>query len=284
MTSAAITRRIDTTIIAQAPTTEIVATPAFVATVAYRLYAVTSEAATVVTYMKSIGIPAKAGFLPTDASQTVTSRRLNAAMSWFDAPNSCHRYTHVPDRTRASVMTIDVTEATCWFLKPTQASPSHSPRVTRMTRKTSWTTVRTMTTNAPNPRAVPNGTPSRPNVATLRRLPTPAANAPAPDSPVVIATAVSERRPRVFSLNIPPPPTGSASVSYSSWRAVPTEPKSACQPEMAPQAIVTNSIGHSGCNAPVAWAGAKPLKASTLKAATSGCVKGAMIAPIALTP
>ena len=49
--------------------------------------------------------------------------------------------------------------------------------------------------------------------------------------------------------NIAPAPTGSASVSYSICRAVPIEPTSACQPEMAPQAIVTKSIGHSGCHA-----------------------------------
>jgi hypothetical protein len=61
-----------------------------------------------------------------------------------------------------------------------------------------------------------------------------------------MATAVNDSRPRVFSENMPPPPTGSASVSYSSWRAVPTEPKRACQPEIAPQAIVTNNMGHSG--------------------------------------
>ena len=46
-----------------------------------------------------------------------------------------------------------------------------------------------------------------------------------------------------------PPPTGRPSVSYSSCRAVPTEPTSACQPEIAPQAMVTKSIGQSGCQA-----------------------------------
>src|SRR5512146_1103994 len=96
-------------------------------------------------------------------------------------------------------------------------------------------------------------------------------------------TATSESSARVFSANIDPPPTGSASVSYSSWRAVPTEPNSACQPEMAPQAMVTNSIGHSGCSAPVASDGENPLYASSLNAATSALVNGARIAPIALT-
>jgi len=50
------------------------------------------------------------------------------------------------------------------------------------------------------------------------------------------------------------------SVSFSIWRAVPTEPISACQPEIAPQAMVTNSIGHSGCNAPEAITFGGPLK------------------------
>src|SRR6266540_3760563 len=158
--------------------------------------------------------------------------------------------------------------ATCWFLNPTQASPTHSASVTRITRKTSWTTVRTMTTNAPNPRAVPYGTPSSPNVATFNRLPTPAAKADAPVSPEVIATAVSDRSPRVFSENIPPPPTGSASVSYSSCRAVPTEPNRACHPEMAPHAMVTNSMGHKGWMAPVTWFGANAVNESILNFAT----------------
>src|SRR5439155_24993255 len=130
---------------------------------------------------------------------------------------------------------------------------------------------------------VPNGTPITPKDATLIRLPTPAANAPAP-APTAIATAVSDNRPRVFSENIAPPPTGRASVSYSSWRAVPTEPKRACQPEIAPQAIVTKSIGQSGCSAPPGIVGDTPLNASSLNAATFALVNGARTAPIALTP
>ena len=59
----------------------------------------------------------------------------------------------------------------------------------------------------------------------------------------------------MFSLNIAPPPTGKASVSYSSCRAVPIEPNNACQPEMAPHAIVTNSIGQIGWIAAAAWSG-----------------------------
>ena len=87
----------------------------------------------------------------------------------------------------------------------------------------------------------------------------------------------------MFSENIPPPPTGRASVSYSSWRAVPTDPNSACQPEIAPQAMVTKSIGQRGWSAPPI-AGWKPLYASILKAATLGAMNGARTAPIALTP
>ena len=58
--------------------------------------------------------------------------------------------------------------------------------------------------------------------------------------------------PSAISVNIEPPPTGSTSVSFSIWRDVPTEPIRACQPEIAPQAMVTNSIGQSGCSAPAA--------------------------------
>src|SRR6266511_492671 len=175
----------------------------------------------------------------------VTSSRLSAARSWFAAPKSCHRYTQVPDRTRAITAIIPTMVATCWFLNPTHASPSHSPSVTRITRKTSWTTVSTITTNTPNPSAVPKVTGNAVNVTSCSSVPTPSAKALAP-APPATATAVSDRSPSAFSENIPPPPTGRASVSYSSCRAVPTEPMRECHPEIAPQAIVTNSIGHSG--------------------------------------
>ncbi len=142
-------------IMAQLPMTEMVATPDLMAIVLYRFHAVTSDAAIVVTYMKTIGMPANAGLRRVEASHTVTINRLSAAMSWFDAPNSCHRYTQVPERTRNRTASEEMTVATCWFLNPTHASPSHSPSVTRMTRNTSWTTVSTITTNVPKPMAVP---------------------------------------------------------------------------------------------------------------------------------
>src|ERR671919_3140885 len=175
-------------------------------------------------------------------------------------------------------------DATCWFLKPTQPGPSHSPRVTRMTRKTSCTTVSTMTTNAPKPSAVPTLTGINSKVATFSRLPTPAANAPAPASPPVIATAVNDSSPSVFSLNIPPPPTGSASVSYSSCRAVPTDPNSACHPEIAPHAIVTNSIGHSGWIGPATGEAWNCVNPGILNSATSGETNAAITAPTAARP
>ena len=69
---------------------------------------------------------------------------------------------------------------------------------------------------------------------------------------------------------------------------MPIEPNSACQPEMAPQAIVTNSMGHSGCM-PTAVAPMKPLASCNAKApagavALGSVTNGAMSAPIALTP
>src|SRR5918994_2036190 len=147
-----------TMIMAHAPTTAIVETPSAVAIVSYRLYAVIPAATMVVTYMKIMGSPANAGFRPVEASHTVTMSRDRPARSWLDAPNSCHRYTHVPVSTSPRTRIIPMIEATCWFLNPTQALPSHSPRVTRISRNTSWTTVSTMTTNTPNPRAVPKST------------------------------------------------------------------------------------------------------------------------------
>jgi hypothetical protein len=47
-------------------------------------------------------------------------------------------------------------------------------------------------------------------------------------------------------VNIAPPATGSASVSFSSWRAVPEVETRLCHPDTAPQEMVTNRIGQSG--------------------------------------
>src|SRR5574337_257721 len=235
----------------------------------------------VVTYMNTMGMPAYAGLRLVWANHTVTISRLNAAMSWLDAPKSCHRYTQVPDRSNSVAAIIETTVATCWFLNPPHASPNHSPNVTRMRRKISWVTVSTMTTNAPNPSAVPYPTGSAPKVPTLSKRPTPLANA-TPPAPPEMDTAVSESSPNAFSLNMAPPPTGRPSVSYSNWRAVPTEPNRACHPEIAPQAMVTNNIGHSGWKAPVGCGGRNPLNAAALNTATVGLRKGANTAPMAL--
>src|SRR5438876_10968606 len=72
-------------------------------------------------------------------------------------------------------------------------------------------------------------------------------------------TASRDRSPSVNSLNMAPPPNGSMSSSLSICRAVLTEPISACQPEIAPQAIVTNNIGHKGCIATLALSTLGPL-------------------------
>ena len=50
----------------------------------------------------------------------------------------------------------------------------------------------------------------------------------------------------IISRNITPAPTGRASSSFSNCLAVPELDTMLCQPEMAPQAMVTNIIGHSG--------------------------------------
>src|SRR3989304_1808944 len=142
-----------------------------------------------------------------------------------------------------------MTVETCMFLTTGTASPTHSVRVTRITRNTNCVTVSTITTNAPKPSAVPKASGSALKVPAYSSLPTPAANRPPPPPAPAMDTAIRERKASVFSENIAPPPTGSASVSYSNCRAVPTDPNSACQPEIAPQAMVTNSIGHSGCQA-----------------------------------
>src|SRR5574341_1458457 len=141
-----------------------------------------------------------------------------------------------------------------------------------------------MTINAPNPSDVPNGTnaPLPPATTTSSSLPTPAANAPAP-APPATDTAVSDKSPSAFSLNIPPPPTGNASVSYSNWREVPTEPMSECQPEIAPHAIVTKSMGQSG-NICCPTFTENPLKAALLKFATSAAMNGANTAPTEESP
>ena len=55
-------------------------------------------------------------------------------------------------------------------------------------------------------------------------------------------------------------------MSYSSCRAVPIDPTRACQPEIAPQAIVTKSIGQSGCQAFPAAGAAKPRSLTAVRA------------------
>ena len=85
--------------------------------------------------------------------------------------------------------------------------------------------------------------------------------------------------PRRNSQSIAPPPTGSMSASVSIWRAVPTDPKSACQPEIAPHAIVTKSIGQSGMIPAGPSCGFQPLKAGITNWDTSGLTNGASAAP-----
>src|SRR5207245_7697147 len=96
-------------------------------------------------------------------------------------------------------------------------------------------------------------------------------------------TAITHNKPSLNSLNMAPPPPGSMSVSYSIWRHVPTEPISACQPEIAPQAMVTNSIGHKGWMAPLAESTLvgppQPTKAGMVNVETDGLTKNARNAP-----
>ena len=62
---------------------------------------------------------------------------------------------------------------------------------------------------------------------------------------------------------------------------MPTEPIRECHPEIAPQAIVTNSIGHSGWIGPATGDAWKVVYASILNFATSGWMNTASTAPIA---
>ena len=180
-----------------------------------------------------------------------------------------------------------MTVATCWFLKIGARPPSHSASVTRMILNSSCVTVITITTKAARAMAAPY-TLEIPK--TFRNPAMPLANrvmATAVDvvPPAVTATetASSDSSPRVNSLNIAPPPTGSMSSSLSICRAVLTEPISACQPEIAPQAMVTKSIGHRGWIAPLALSTPvgppHPTKAGMVKVETDGLTKNARNAP-----
>src|SRR5512136_261957 len=100
MRSEATISRTATMIIAHAPPTGKPLILGLAAIVTYRLRAVTRVAAIVVMYMNSIGHSAKCGLRFSDLSQTVTTNRLRAAISWFEAPNNCHRYTQVPVSTK----------------------------------------------------------------------------------------------------------------------------------------------------------------------------------------
>src|SRR5881628_2561916 len=59
-------------------------------------------------------------------------------------------------------------------------------------------------------------------------------------------TATTEVSPRIPSSSIPPPPTKWASASLSSCLDESDDPIRPCQPEHAPQAIVTKRRGHNG--------------------------------------
>ena len=156
-------------------------------------------------------------------------------------------------------------------------SPNHSVSVTRITRKISWVTTRTITMNAAKASEVAY---SMGKPQTLIKLPSPLAKVATGLPPLAPTdTASSASRPSRNSANIEPAPTGSISASFSICRAVPTEPNSACHPEIAPQAIVTKSIGQSGMiPAGPNW-GFQPLKAGIWNWATSGLIKVPSEAP-----
>lgn|GEM_PF-2410667 len=61
-----------------------------------------------------------------------------------------------------------------------------------------------------------------------------------------IITEATDDKPTIPSVIIAPPPTGLASVSDSSCFDVSPLDTRLCHPDIAPQAIVTNSIGHKG--------------------------------------
>ena len=89
-----------------------------------------------------------------------------------------------------------------------------------------------------------------------RNLETPAAKTPpgpsltaAPYSTgeaKIVPAMISAKMASIISTNITPPPTGRASSSFSNCRAVPELETMLCQPEIDPQAMVTNRIGQSG--------------------------------------
>src|SRR5262245_40026962 len=122
--------------------------------------------------------------------------------------------------------------------------------------------------------AYSTGTPN-----TLMKPPRPVAKAAtgAPLDPT--ATDKRARSPSRNSQSIEPPPTGSMSASFSICRAVPTDPNSACQPEMATQAMVTNRRGHSGMIPDGPICGFQPWKAGMTNCATSGLSQVARAAP-----
>ena len=151
-----------------------------------------------------------------------------------------------------------ISEAMCWLRQGGKTSPSHSESVTRWTRNRSCVTTSTITMKAANARDVAYWI-GRPQ--TLMKPPRPVAKAPtgAPLAPT--ETARSARRPSRNSANMDPPPIGSMSASFWICRAVPTAPKSACHPEIAPHAIVTKSIGQRGMIPAGPSCGLNPLNA-----------------------
>ena len=92
---------------------------------------------------------------------------------------------------------------------------------------------------------------------------------------MAVAAKTTDSTPSTASVYIAPPATGSASVSFSSWRAVPEVDTNECQPETAPQDIVTNNNGHIGPS----WGWKAVTKAGIWKAVYWVPVKDAIAMP-----
>ena len=86
-------------------------------------------------------------------------------------------------------------------------------------------------------------------------------------------TATTDVSPRIPSSSIPPPPTKWASASLSNCLEERDEPIRPCQPEQAPQAIVTKRRGHKGNEMVLIAPEPAPMTTGANQPLNSGCAK-----------
>jgi hypothetical protein len=198
----------------------------------------------VVAYINHIGIKAGFAFFFCDTSQTLAISRASDAINWFAEPNRTHIYEKEPQNTNKNVRPSAINVPTYGFLTAGTAFPANSVSAILINLITRCRTVIARTTIRIGPYIVPQP------IGRAREwysLSNPEPNILNHAPPFVATAAVTSAiRASIISKNIAPAHTGLTSISFSNCLDVPVDDTIECHPEIAPHAIVTNSIGQSG--------------------------------------